>query len=248
MAALQKQPLLLLIALFMFKAIAVSATQFTLQNNCGYTVWPGTLSGNGVSISGDAGFALTPGATIQLSAPGGWSGRFWARTGCSFDDSGNGKCTTGDCGALKCIGGGEPPVSLVEFTIANANGNDQKDFYDVSLVDGYNVGIGVRPTGGSGDCQYAGCVNDLNLNCPKELQVMDNGAVVACKSACAQFNTSEYCCTGDHATPATCSPTQYSKLFKDACPSAYSYAYDDATSTCTCSGTDYLITFCPTNS
>lgn len=135
-------------------------------------------------------------------------------------------------------------MSLVEFTLAS---KEPKDFYDVSLVDGYNIGIGVRPTGGSGDCQYAGCVNDLNPNCPNELRVIDSGVVVACKSACAQFNTSEYCCTGDHGTPATCPPTDYSRIFKKACPTAYSYAYDDASSTCTCAGTDYIITFCPTN-
>lgn len=135
-------------------------------------------------------------------------------------------------------------MSLVEFTLNGAGG---QDFYDVSLVDGYNVGIGVKPTGdgASGNCQYAGCVNDLNASCPPELQVRDsNGSVVACKSACAAFNSPEYCCTGDHGSPQTCSPTQYSEMFKNACPTAYSYAYDDASSTCTCTGSDYIITFC----
>lgn len=134
-------------------------------------------------------------------------------------------------------------MSLVEFTL---NGADGQDFYDVSLVDGYNVGIGVKPTGtGTGKCQYAGCVADLNGSCPPELQVMDGGAVVACKSACEAFNTPEYCCTGDYGSPQTCKPTHYSEMFKNACPTAYSYAYDDASSTCTCTGSDYLITFCP---
>ncbi|XP_057793927.1 pathogenesis-related protein 5-like [Salvia miltiorrhiza] len=231
--------------LIIVKLSIASATVFTLQNSCSYTIWPGTLSGNGAAILGDGGFALTPGATIQLPAPPGWSGRFWARTGCNFDAAGNGRCTTGDCGGtLKCNGGGEPPVSLAEFTLVGAAG---KDFYDVSLVDGYNVGLGVRPSGGAGDCQYAGCVADLNGSCPKELEMADaGGVVVACKSACAAFNTPEYCCTGEHATPGTCAPTQYSRLFKAACPAAYSYAYDDASSTCTCTGSDYLITFCPT--
>ena len=225
-----------------------SATLITLQNNCNYTVWPGTLSGNGPTIL-DTGFSLTPGLSVQVTAPAGWSGRFWARTGCSFDGAGNGKCTTGDCtGGLKCTGGGVPPVTLAEFTIGSAaNGN--MDFYDVSLVDGYNVAMGVRATGGTGDCQYAGCVSDLNGNCPEELQVKDaTGSVVACKSACAAFNSPEYCCTGDHSTTQTCPPTNYSKMFKSACPRAYSYAYDDASSTCTCSGADYAITFCPTGS
>ncbi|KAL9446073.1 hypothetical protein AB3S75_013864 [Citrus x aurantiifolia] len=235
----------LLIMLFSLGIVATTtATVFTLENHCSYTVWPGTLCGNGVATLGDGGFALPTGASVQLPVPATWSGRIWGRTGCNFDASGTGKCTTGDCGGvLKCTGGGVPPVSLVEFTIAN-NPNE-KDFYDVSLVDGYNIGLGVKAVGGKGDCQYAGCVADLNGNCPAELQVTDSGSVVACKSACAAFNTPEFCCTGDHATPDTCSPTQYSQLFKHACPTAYSYAYDDASSTCTCSGSDYLITFCP---
>ncbi|KAJ1419731.1 Thaumatin, conserved site [Sesbania bispinosa] len=227
-----------------------SATVFTLENKCSHTIWPGTLSGNGAAILGDGGFSLAPGSLVHLTAPSGWSGRFWARTGCSFDGTGNGKCVTGDCaGGMRCNGGGVPPVTLVEFTIGSAS-NGNKDFYDVSLVDGYNVGMGVRATGGTGDCQYAGCVTDLNGICPPELQVRNgsSGAVVACKSACAAFNTAEFCCTGEHSTPQTCSPTQYSEIFKKACPSAYSYAYDDASSTCTCSGSDYIITFCPTGS
>ncbi|XP_021983660.1 pathogenesis-related thaumatin-like protein 3.5 isoform X2 [Helianthus annuus] len=239
-----------LLFLIFFSGEGVSATVFTLQNSCSYTVWPGTLSGNAGPVLGEGGFALLPGASVQFLAMPGWSGRFWARTGCTFDEFGNGKCVTGDCGGtLRCNGGGDPPVSLAEFTIAggNSNTNSDKDFYDVSLVDGYNVGIGIKPTGGAGDCHYAGCIADLNVNCPPELRVVDgSGAVVACKSACDAFNTPEFCCTGDHAMPATCAPTQFSVMFKAACPSAYSYAYDDASSTFTCSGTDYLITFCPT--
>ncbi|CAL9766617.1 unnamed protein product, partial [Musa acuminata subsp. burmannicoides] len=45
--------------------------------------------------------------------------------------------------------------------------------YDVSLVDGYNVGIGgcARLRGGrGGSCRYAGCV-DVNARCPAELRV-----------------------------------------------------------------------------
>ncbi|XP_050214928.1 pathogenesis-related thaumatin-like protein 3.5 [Mercurialis annua] len=239
----------LLLFLFSLGSYITNAMVFTLENRCSYMVWPGTLSGNGAAALGDGGFALPPGSSLQLQAPPTWSGRFWGRTGCTFDASGNGTCATGDCyGRLKCTGGGAPPVSLAEFTIAP--NPSQMDFYDVSLVDGYNVGLGVKALGGSGNCQYAGCHADLNANCPPELRVLDSvsGSTVACKSACAAFNAPEFCCTGDHSTPQTCSPTQYSALFKNACPSAYSYAYDDASSTCTCSGSDYLITFCPTGS
>ncbi|KAK4746255.1 hypothetical protein SAY87_012567 [Trapa incisa] len=239
-----------------------STTVFTIQNQCSYTVWPGTLSGNGGTVLGDGGFELAPGDSVQLTAQPGWSGRFWGRTECSFDPAtGAGKCATGGCGGLKCPGGGTPPVTLVEFTLASSS--SEKDFYDVSLVDGYNIGMAVKPTGDArkGDCQAAGCQEDLNKNCPPELQVVmvegpspspspmemeiGMGRVVACKSACEAFNAPELCCTGDHSTPENCPPTHYSAIFKQACPTAYSYAYDDATSTCTCSATDYTITFCP---
>ncbi|KAG6704122.1 hypothetical protein I3843_07G115800 [Carya illinoinensis] len=36
-------------------------------------------------------------------------------------------------------------------------------------------------------------------------------------------------------------------MFKAACPRSYSYAYDEATSTFTCSGVDYTVTFCPSS-
>ncbi|KAI6688902.1 hypothetical protein NL676_025730 [Syzygium grande] len=240
--------LLLVLCILSIGNAIVSATVVTLQNQCSYTVWPGTLSGNGAAL-GDGGFALAPGGSVQLTAPAGWSGRFWGRTGCSFDGSGAGTCVTGDCpGGLKCTGGGAPPATLVEFTVAAPNAGGM-DFYDVSLVDGYNLGMGVRATGGTGDCQYAGCLADINADCPAELRVADrSGRVVACKSACEAFRTPEYCCTGDHGTPQTCGPSRYSQMFKRACPTAYSYAYDDATSTCTCTGSDYLITFCPSQS
>jgi hypothetical protein len=73
-----------------------------------------------------------------VSIPDGWGGRFWARTGCNFDANGQGRCATGDCGnKLQCNGaGGIPPVTLAEITLNGAGG---LDFYDVSLVDGFNV-------------------------------------------------------------------------------------------------------------
>ena len=75
--------------------------------------------------------------TVQISD--GWGGRFWARTGCN----GQGHCVTGDCGnKLECNGaGGIPPVTLAEITLNGAGG---LDFYDVSLVDGFNVPVQVR--------------------------------------------------------------------------------------------------------
>lgn len=102
----------------------------------------------------------------------------------------------------------------------------------------------VDASGGSGACLSTGCVTDLNQQCPSELRV-GNGE--ACKSACEAFAKPEYCCSGEYGSPAACKPTVYSEIFKSACPRSYSYAYDDPTSTFTCAGADYTITFCPSS-
>ncbi|KAG7941636.1 hypothetical protein I3843_16G055100 [Carya illinoinensis] len=205
-----------------------STTIFIVHNQCNYTVWPVIISKNGPTL-GDGRFNLAPGKSVHLTAEPCWSGRLWARTGCDFDVSGNDKCLTGDCGSLICVGAFETPLTIVEFTIAL--GTTYNDFYDISLVDDYNVGIWVKAMGGIDDYQFAGCVTDLNGHCPPDLQVISFGSV--------------FCCTDVYSTPQTCSPTQYSELFKKAYPTAYSYAYDDASNTLTCSGSNYMITFCP---
>ncbi|KAK3039176.1 hypothetical protein RJ639_026709 [Escallonia herrerae] len=213
-----------------------SARVLTIINSCKETIWPAVAPGE--SFNG-GGFALKPGQSIVLTAPVAWSGRIWGRTGCNFNQNGQGKCDTGNCGtSLKCTASGEPPASLAEFTLASP------DFYDVSLVDGFNLPMSVKAVNGRGNCSTAGCDGDLRQNCPRELQRRANGKVVACRSACDVFDTDEYCCRGVHGNSATCQPTYYSKLFKEACPTSYSYAYDDPTSIFTCSGPDYIITFC----
>jgi Thaumatin family/Ricin-type beta-trefoil lectin domain len=225
---------------------------FSFTNRCAQTVWVGALNNPGFPLPEGGGFALAPGQTHAFQLPDNWGGRFWGRTGCSFNGAGQGTCATGDCGArLACGGaGGVPPATLIEFT----NVAQGTDFYDVSLVDGYNLPARVVPRAGTFtrsdpnnpyDCGSPGCVSDLNATCPAELQEVVGGRVVACMSACERFNTDQYCCRGAYGSPATCPPTSYSQIFKQACPSAYSYAYDDRSSTFTCQGSAYDITFCP---
>lgn len=209
---------------------------FTIINNCKETIWPGIIPGDNFT---GGGVELKPRQSIVVQAPVGWSGRIWGRTGCKFDKDGNGPCQTGDCGkTFKCKGAGQTPASLTEFTLATL------DFYDVSLVDGFNVPLSVTPINGKGNCSIVGCDSDLRKTCPSDLSVKSNGKVIACRSACDVFNTDEYCCRGAYGGPGVCKPTSYSKKFKEACPTAYSYAYDDRTSIVTCSGADYVITFC----
>lgn len=228
-----------------FHATGISGATFTIINRCDYTVWPGVLANAGTASLESTGFELGPGGSRSFDAPPKWSGRFWGRTGCTFDPNiGQGSCVTGDCGSnqVECNGAGaNPPATLAEFTIGSGSA---LDFYDVSLVDGYNVPMVVDASGGSGNCLSTGCVTDLNRQCPNELRVGDG---TACKSACEAFGSPEYCCNGVYGSPATCKPSIYSEMFKAACPRSYSYAYDDATSTFTCAGADYTITFCPSS-
>jgi hypothetical protein len=228
---------------------------FTFTNSCKQTVWVGALNGDPkYELPENGGFQLDPGASHTVVLPDQWGGRFWGRTGCTFDKAGMGSCETADCGKkLQCAGsGGKPPATLAEFQLAGFGG---KDFYDVSLVDGYNLPMKVAPKAGTFmvsdpnnpyDCGDPGCASDLNATCPAELQQKNAaGMVVACLSACEKFGTDPYCCKGANGSPDTCPPTNYSMIFKMACPTAYSYAYDDKTSTFTCKGKDYDITFCP---
>eukprot|EP00253_Pinus_taeda_P005169 PITA_05169 len=206
----------------------VEAATFVIQNKCSFTVWAA-----GISVGG--GQALTQGQSWSVDVPAGTSaGRFWGRTGCSFDASGKGSCNTGDCGGLlSCQAAGRPPATLAEYTLNGANG---RDTYDISLVDGFNLPLSITPSDSS--CPTVDCSSNITASCPTELTVVDG-----CDSACAALNTPQYCCTGDYAS--NCPPTNYSMFFKGLCPQAYSYAKDDNTSTFTCpSGANYNIAFC----
>ncbi|KAJ1266575.1 hypothetical protein BS78_08G162600 [Paspalum vaginatum] len=121
--------LLLLAAAF---AASARAATFTITNNCGSTVWPAATPVGG-------GTQLNPGQTWTVDVPAGTqSGRVWGRTGCSFN-GGSGSCQTGDCGGqLSCTLSGQPPMTLAEFTIG---GGGAQDFYDISVIDGYNLAM-----------------------------------------------------------------------------------------------------------
>nr|GEX93977.1 hypothetical protein [Tanacetum cinerariifolium] len=105
-----------------------------------------------------------------------------------------GGAAAGDCGSgqVACNGAGaKPPATLAEFTIGGSGG---KDFYDVSLVDGFNLPVSIVPNGG---CATADCPVDINARCPSQFALRNGaGATIGCRSACEQFGTPQYCCTG----------------------------------------------------
>uniref|UniRef100_A0A2P2JCA8 Thaumatin-like protein 1b n=1 Tax=Rhizophora mucronata TaxID=61149 RepID=A0A2P2JCA8_RHIMU len=238
-----------LILLLTTYSISVEPASFKFINRCRHTVWPGLLAGANSPQLPTTGFTLESGRSRTIQVPKAWSGRMWGRTLCGLDSTGKFSCATGECGSgkVECAGSGaKPPATLVEFTLNGAGG---LDFYDVSLVDGFNLPMLLIPRNGTrGGCSATGCLIELNRACPKELRMVARvgGTVrVACRSACDVFGDPRFCCSEAYSTPDTCGPSIYSVFFKHACPRAYSYAYDDTTSTYTCANADYIIIFCP---
>ncbi|XP_027343491.1 protein P21-like [Abrus precatorius] len=223
---MKKFSIFLLIAVSCMTGLSHAAT-FDITNKCTYTVWAAAVPTGG-------GKQLNPGESWGINVAAGTAGaRIWARTNCNFDGSGRGHCQTGDCGgALQCTAYGTPPNTLAEFALNQYN---NLDFYDISLVDGFNVPMEFSPT--SNGCTRAiSCTADINGQCPSVLKA-DGG----CNNPCTVFKTDEYCCNS-----GSCGPTDYSKFFKDRCRDAYSYPKDDASSTFTCpGGTNYRVVFCP---
>ncbi|CZT47650.1 related to pathogenesis-related protein PR5K (thaumatin family) [Rhynchosporium secalis] len=286
-----------------------------ISNNCEQTIWPGigTQAGTG---AGTGGFELAAGEVKELTVSSDWQGRVWGRTNCSFNELGTGAsnlngnngagaaCTTGDCaGVLSCVLTGETPVTLAEFDLAGGSAGDQV-FYDISLVDGYNIPMGIKyipgdnpklkdippnltncaciatsgwlaepsDSGTSGNASttqfplpYEAKYTNEKVSdwCPWDLQKsqptkpgdgvypypddkIQRPIFDPCLSACSKSNSPEDCCTGKYNDPKVCKPNLYSKNAKAVCPDAYSFAFDDQTSTFIIpAGGGWEIDFCP---
>lgn len=234
----------------------------TTINKCPFTVWAGML-GESKLVPGwkppfNGGWQLNPSQSVSFDVPKDLkASRIWGRTNCKTVN-GVFKCETGDCGPnIQCSfdgvkRSGEPPATLAEFTLSGAGGID---IYDVSLVDGFNVKMSIipkNPSSGSPPaywCKNPTCTSDINSICPSVLKKFNSaGQVVACYHPCIKFNQDQYCCRGLFNMPNTCNPgkwpVNYASFFKKACPTSYSYAYDDPTSTFSCKNTGYDIVFC----
>ncbi|PKI55249.1 hypothetical protein CRG98_024366 [Punica granatum] len=151
---------------------SANAARFGVRNNCPYTVWAAAVPGGGRR--------LNQGEMWALDVPAGTTGgRIWARTGCQFNASGMGRCTTGDCwGLLQCQDYGTPPNTLAEFALSQFN---NMDFIDLSLLDGFNVPM--EFSSNSDRCnQVIRCTADIVGQCPDELKI-DGG----CNGACRVF-------------------------------------------------------------
>jgi hypothetical protein len=195
------------------------ARRLIIENHCTYTVWadalPMSTMPNGVPLKVESGQAF------QLTWPqSGWSGRIWGRTRCT--PAADGSIPFGNCVADAFIAN-----SLIELTMG------APDFYDVSLVDGFNVPIGIIVTGhdlNTADIYSCGspvCAKDLLRDCPAAQQDNDaTGNVVACRN---KMNLGDV-----------------TRWFKARCPTSSTYpSYD--TGSFKCAGfPSYTVSFCPT--
>jgi len=268
-----------------------------VTNHSTQTLWIGTYGQNYTPAKG--GFSLGPGKSQTMTVPSNWiSGRIWARTGCIGTEQSNQlTCESGDCnGKFYCAVTGTPPASLAEFTLS-ATGSD---YYDISLVDGYNLPVSIvpvqgtyqpvnNPSLGKFNCGAPKCGN-FNMNkCPPELQMrgqygtycasictaVNNPTKVMNPSYITQFNKALVCCSCDCGPNCGCENPQckygcspldkdpthkggrcyledwpmasdgqsYGGVFKNQCPDAYSWQFDDVSSTYQCTYGDYEVIF-----
>ncbi len=112
----------------------------------------------------------------------------------------------------------------------------------VCAVDPGNAALACAATGDLYGCTEGG-PNGVIGSC------YSNGAAATC-CGCPSWSPPGECNNQNPKWQLPSLPEKYAKVFKDACPTAYSFPYDDPTSTFTCQGTpdknvDYEISFCP---
>ncbi|ESQ51548.1 hypothetical protein EUTSA_v10016373mg [Eutrema salsugineum] len=226
---------------------------FTIENKCEYTIWPASYNYAG-SVD-TTGFILEKGEKRTVNTTSSWIGHFWGRTLCTTNSTGHLLCLTGDCnsGEIECNGRPVvPPATLAEFNLAYDGGDD---YYDVNVINGYNLPLIVTPE--NRNCKSIKCVVDMNNTCPLDLRQSNSDSTgsdnnpFACRTSCQRNQSRELCCVGLYVEkgvrPEECKRTIYSETFEQACPGAYSYAYDTDISTFRCPySSNFVITFCPT--
>ncbi|KAG8996743.1 hypothetical protein FRB90_012644 [Tulasnella sp. 427] len=238
-------------------ASTVSADRtFTVYNACPFTIWPAIFTDLNVGSATPnvaTGWEAPARSTKTFSVPDNWKAAATATSQGTPDL----KVALTEA-AMEVLSVTPTPAqvyllrsTLAEFTLSGFNGDD---YYDVSVVDGYNLPMRITNTAG---CHVADCPVDLGPNCPPNLKgpFDSTGFPVGCKSDCLvdpNPGNSPSCCTGSHNTPATCpkSGVPHYNYFKGNCPNSYVYAYDESSGTalwtCPASKTpNYTITFCP---
>ncbi|KAI6697972.1 hypothetical protein NL676_018091 [Syzygium grande] len=127
----------LLLPFLVLLARGAGSTTLSFTNNCPYQVWPGTLTSGGGGQLSSTGFELATGSSFSIN---------------DVQDTWFGRVSCNGAGAIA-------PAFLVEFTLVEASSGKQ-DFYDIGLVDSFNLPISATPQGSGSGCSatsYPGC-------------------------------------------------------------------------------------------
>jgi hypothetical protein len=208
-----------------------------VYNNCSETIWLASC-GNCKTQTNPCPEYFDPpqGANVEAAprdhllfhVDKGWAGRFWQRTGCKFNK--DGLCDGGDCCdaggcvnkdhkfAKACFYSGNPPVLVIEPTFDAPSGNGPIDYFDTSMVDGYNVLMSIaampntyNPSPDPGMdpkywCTTVGC--DSSPTCPEFLKDSKGNCWSPCQYAVRNgLPTAEQeklCCSCNMKDPCTC--------------------------------------------
>lgn len=239
---------------------AAYGSRLTVKSNCAFPVWLQAYPNAQVAPlpASDALVSLpASGASHAYAIPAsGWAGRFWPRLGCK---NANGTdCDSGESVPPCPQGGCQPPADTkVEFNFgaageAAAGGADAATtWFDVSLVDGYSLGVGIVPTpagpAGSGciatqcDLSLSACPGNETLGLGDLRVVAPDGRTVQCLSPCKRWNWPAplglgrpeqakpgalLCCPTPPVSPAECragpvEATRFVQLVHKSCPTAY---------------------------
>lgn len=225
-------------------------------------MWPGIQTTSADHPFNISGFVLKKGERREIDPPSTWKGRIWGRSRCSTNRTGSFSCQTGDCnsGEIECLGkAGTPSLTLANFYFNNSHG--QKDSYEVSVAQGYNLPLLISPqndlTCTSVDCMV---VTNTITYCTFSFAAFSG---TRCTNACEKFNLPDICCHSDshnnYTSSEKCQLTVGSQSpdLRTACPLASLNDEDGLLSNdygdsghhhlkCTNSA-DYLVTFCPSS-
>lgn len=217
-------------------------------NACDQTVWAGASGDTVPAEAFEAGIELAPGDCVAVPFRSVSGGRAWGGTDCVGET----------CASDGASGRG----TLVQFDVPEEGGS----LYNVSLVDGFNLPIELRPVGPNidedgGPCGAARCAVSVELGCPEALRRYDEeGAVAWCESICRACAACEACndcgdlgvdaCSGcaDVAEVCCggmgCQSNAYTQTWESLCPDALTHAENEAYLGCD-RVSDFDMTFCP---
>lgn len=202
-----------------------SGCRFWDPKSVPFTVWAAAVRGGGRQLNRSQAW------TINVR-PGTAQARIWAWTKCTFDSSGRSRWETGYCnGLLQCQACCSPPNTLAEYALNQFN---SLDFFDIWLVDGFNVPMDYSPI--SGGCRGIRCSTDINGQCPNLLR--DPGGC----NPCTVLKADRYCWNS-----GTCRPTEYSGFYKQRCLDVIATPRMKHLHACP-GGTNYRVIFCPWSS